>query len=647
MGSVVLTVDVETTGLDANARVFAVGVLINDDEPVVFEWRVNPRNRQPIIPRNDVEQLVGLIGEADIVVGHNVKFDYIMLSRTLGAVVPDVWDWTKVRDTLLAAHMLNSGGRLNLTDLVREYLGVDISEPEVELRNAVIHSRSIARELGWSIADRNNPLTPSARGEPWRQDYWLPRELYLSAPTGTVPPEYETVCRRYLECDLISTATVWKRFSELIRQSSLEHIYAERLRLLPLVCDMETVGVGFSINRALELERWLEQQISSNRRTMEMVCRKFGVNIRVPESGVSNDIRNFVTGCLNLRLKRTQAGHSSISRESLIQLLEHVPDYSLEGIFLRALVRYRELAVARDYIQSYQKYCINGRLYPSFEPCGTRTLRWASHTPNQQNISKRESINLRYAFGPPEGYVWYAFDAENIELRIPAFESGEEEMIGVFQSNEPPFYGSYHLLIASILWPKQFDDSIRRGLHFKQAYPQLYKWVKNGNFATLYGGSDKTINQAYHHENAAQIIRSRFRKLARLSNTIYWFARRYGYVETIPDKDVDPKRGYPIAVTPDKHGRLNPGLPFNYHVQGTACWWICRAMVETYPLIRSFGGRIILQIHDEIVVEIPRDRDNPEVPIQIKQRLESINGIGVPISVSWERIDHAWGARPS
>ena len=630
--------DTETTGVDVFSRVFLVAT-----NKKVFEWRVNTKTRQPLIPSNDREELQSILINSDLIVGHNIKFDYVMLVRTLGEEFRRCWDWNKVEDTLIASHLVNSASRHNLTDLVKMYLGVDMEEAEEELRQCVMSCRYLVKDLGWSIACRTNPLTPSASTESWRQDYWIPREAWLILGPDKVDSSWESVCRNYAECDIQATFAIWKRLTQIIKDKKLESIYRERLRLLPIIAEMELSGVGFSPERSFEMEKDLTLELSRNKRTMEALAKKFGVSLKIPVSGTSNDLRNFIVGFLNVKLKKTDKGRPSICRESLDKALEEFGDYSFEGLFLRALLKYREAAVAREYLRTYQRYYHNNRLYPSLDPCGTKTLRWSCRNPNQQNVSKRESINLRKVFGPPEGFVWYSFDAENIELRIPAFESGEKEMIDVFNSTKPPYYGSYHLLVASIIWEKEFEECLRKGVSFKQEYPQLYKWTKNGNFATIYGASESTINKTFHKENASTIIRQRFQKLHRLSQSIFNFAMRKGYVETIPDKDVDPYRGYPLVIPFSQSGGIKPGVPFNYHIQGTACWWICRAMVETYPLIKSLGAKIILQIHDEILVEVPKHLDHPEFPLKIKSKLESVSGIGIPIKIGWERYEDYWG----
>ncbi len=148
--------------------------------------------------------------------------------------------------------------------------------------------------------------------------------------------------------------------------------------------------------------------------------------------------------------------------------------------------------------------------------------------------SKQGVVSLRSVFGPAPGRVWYALDYENIELRIPAYESGEKEFIALFERpDDPPYFGSYHLLICHVLHPKLFE-ACKDGNEFKDAdhYKSTwYQWTKNGNFAVLYGAVEEsgTADRAYHLEGAQGMIKARFRNMTALNDKWVRFAEKYGY----------------------------------------------------------------------------------------------------------------------
>jgi predicted Rdx family selenoprotein len=243
-------------------------------------------------------------------------------------------------------------------------------------------------------------------------------------------------------------------------------------------------------------------------------------------------------------------------------------------------------------------------------------------------------------------------------------------MVALFeQPKAPPFYGSNHLLIFSILWPKLWQKAIAKvglekaGPYCKDFYADtFYQWIKNGNFAVQYGAVDKedgtgTADRAYHQPGAQAKIKGRFKKLTALND--YWirFAEEHGYVETMPDKSVDPTRGYPLMCTRTSWDTILPTVPLNYHVQGTACYWMLKAMIRCQAQLdkwnRKVGASIrnpkggyfmVMQVHDELVFSMPRGaKDNvPKVRKLMSLMAEGGNDIGLPTPVSCKFHDTSW-----
>jgi hypothetical protein len=301
-------------------------------------------------------------------------------------------------------------------------------------------------------------------------------------------------------------------------------------------------------------------------------------------------------------------------------------------------------------------------MHPNLNPTGTDTLRWSSSMPNEQNISKRGievrcnlchgdgcvacnetgwvSRNLRHAFGPAPGREWWSCDAKNIELRIPAYESGEQELIDLFERpDEAPYYGSTHLLNFHTVYPDIWDGELgkrcdvrgcscngevvtleRVGPHCKKKFADnWYQYCKNGGFAVQYGSMDRadglgTADRAFHRPGSHAKLKSRFAKLEAHNQRCIRHAERYGYVETIPDRSVDPARGYPLLCTRTERGKILPTVPLNYRTQGSACWWMQQAMIRCHARLcgwntRGFDGHIALQVHDELVFDFPQGGD--------------------------------------
>jgi DNA polymerase I-like protein with 3'-5' exonuclease and polymerase domains len=302
-------------------------------------------------------------------------------------------------------------------------------------------------------------------------------------------------------------------------------------------------------------------------------------------------------------------------------------------------------------------------LYSSLNLTGTDTLRCSSSNPNSQNVSKQELAlldggrgrTIRYVFGPLPGREWWSADAQNIELRLPGYEAGEEAMVALFERpNDPPYFGSYHMLIFDLLHPEKFAEY---GMKCKEVYGDTwYQWTKNGNFAVGYGSVEEsgTADRTYHVPGAFRKIKGLFSKIhgkGGLNEQQIKFAERRGYVETMPDRTVDPTRGYPLLCARTNYGRIKPTVPLNYHVQGSAMWWMGKAMVRCYEYLRSLGDfRLIMQVHDELVFDFPAGsgpepwRTNLPRIRKIKHLMEEGGrDLGVPTPVQVKYHPHNWG----
>ncbi len=149
--------DTETTGVDSyfGARPFFVTVCQDDGTQTSYEWNVDPLTRQVQVPPADVAELNQLLARTrgwgkfaeDVrlrhsVVGQNVRFD----ARMLQAVGVGPWPWNMTQDTLIAAHLLASNSKKDLTNLAVEYLGLDILPAEKALEQAVLKARRVIQQ---------------------------------------------------------------------------------------------------------------------------------------------------------------------------------------------------------------------------------------------------------------------------------------------------------------------------------------------------------------------------------------------------------------------------------------------------------------------------------------------------------------------
>lgn len=593
-----IALDSETTGVDLRhgAKPFFVTTCDEAGECVWWEWDVDPLTRQPCIPDSDLIEISEHLfanGPKELIL-QNPKFDFAALDSIdfwrIGGVDRDKV-WNAVKDTLIAGHLLASNQPKDLTTLALVYLGINIQPYEDRVEKVCNEARSIARRQykDWRIAKKDADDMPSAKEKTWKYDMWLPKALAQELGYPDDHPWYSAT-REYANADSGVMIPLYKAMLAEVKRRGLEEIYNCRLKVLPVVHAMEARGITISGERLEETITEYTEEATRLGNVCVNIAEGYGHELVLPKGATpNNSLRSFIHDVMKLppvyNAKSKTCAPTLDSKNAMPFYLDTLPQRSKERKFIECLVAKRSRDTAISYMNGYARFWLpNGSpgwyvLHPSLNPTGTDTLRFSSSNPNEQNISKKEGFNLRYTFGPAPGREWWSLDAKNIELRIPAYESGEQAFIDLFERpDDPPYYGSNHLLIAHLLFPEEFNacrkDGILDGRLFKKKYAStLYQRTKNGNFAVQYGAVDRadgmgTADRTYGIAGAQARIKSKFKKQEALNQHWINFAKKYGYVETMPDKTVDPSKGYPLLCSRTDYGDIKPTVPLNYHVQG-------------------------------------------------------------------------------
>ena len=654
----ILSLDTETTGVDFKhgSKPFLVTICNAIGINTWWEWDVDPLTRQPVISAADLAEIQTEINKAKLLILQNPKFDFCALQTIFSGFLK--WDWKKVRDTLIAGHLLASNHPHDLATMAIEYVSVDIQKHEDQLKKIVNEARGVARREFpyWKIAKEGMPELPSAKGKVWKNDLWLPRAI-AKEKNYSSDHKWWSVCSTYANIDSAITLTLYRYQKKILEQRGLWRIYRKRLKILPIISAIEDCGI--TINRK-RLEELIEEYNDESNRASNIcanIASDLGVDLQLPKSGNNKSLLDFVFNDLKLPVVKSskKTGKPSLDKLTLEQYEATLPKRSKKLLFIRSLKGKRKRDTAINYLKGYKKFWLPLKtkennpdwfvLSPSVNATGTDTLRWSYSNPNGQNISKQEGFNLRHCFGPAPGREWWSLDVENIELRIPAYEANETEMINLFdRPNDPPYYGSYHLLIFDTLHPKEFS---KYGIDCKNIYKStLYQWTKNGNFAVQYGAVEEsgTADRAYHVAGAQRRIQNRFSRIAALNQKMISLAKQQGYVETIPDKTVDPDHGYPLICTRSQYGEIKPTVPLNYHVQGTAMQWMTKAMIRCFDYLQNFPKHnMIIQVHDEIVFDFQITHNNKTIVLQLKKLMEQGgDDIGLPTPVGIEYHSKTW-----
>lgn len=613
----------------------------------------------------------------------NAKFD----ATALSTIIPGLkWPWAQTDDTLIAGHLLASNQPHDLTSMAMQYLGEDIQPCERRLREACLEARRLARRdhPDWRLAKSGEADMPSVKSgaakkdrgaeseSSWKADAWLLRaiakEHEYAEPAADCQHAWDndwecavcgghrwwTVCADYANTDSAITMALWLAQAATLRDRGLWEIYVESMRLAAVIPVMERRGLTISEVGVQELEKVYSVKLQEATASCMGIAAECNYDLTLPRGGRNKSLDEFVFEVLKLpkvyNPKARSAAPTLDSKNAVPYYLDTLPAGSSEHRFITALAGRRRWATYLTYLAGYKRFWVSGPapgyrlLHCTLNQTGTNTPRFSSSNPNGQNVGKKElycqhcggdggcddcggtgleAHSLKYCFGPAPGREWYCLDAENLELRIPAYGSGEEGFIDLFERpNDPPYYGSNHLLIAHILHKDKFEACRGRGGEvdgrvFKERYNGgIYRAVKMGNFSMTCGAVEKadgwgTADRAFGVRGAQRLIKERMVKMAELSRLLIRHAEKTGMVETMPDRRVNPTRGYPILCQRTNYGKILATTPFSYHVQGTAMWWMRRCMVECQERLDlwrrrdKFDAFMAMQVHDELVFDMP------------------------------------------
>jgi DNA polymerase-1 len=274
---------------------------------------------------------------------------------------------------------------------------------------------------------------------------------------------------------------------------------------------------------------------------------------------------------------------------------------------------------------------VTGRIHSNFHQTVTATGRLSSSEPNLQNIPVRTESGraIREIFIPAPGKLFLASDYSQIELRVMAHMSGDESMVEAFRRDQ-----DIHRATASEMF----------GVPMDRVTPELRDRAKAVNFGVIYGISDFGLarNTGVSREEARGFIDAYFRRypmVKRYMDEMVEQARQTGYVTTILGR----RRPIPDIRSRNRARRgFAERTAINTPIQGSAADLIKLAMVRLHRRIMREGlaSRIILQVHDELVFEIPPEEEDCMVQV-VKEEMEGVMELKVPLKVEID-VGESW-----
>ena len=372
-----------------------------------------------------------------------------------------------------------------------------------------------------------------------------------------------------------------------LHQQGLWHLFTEvEMPLIPVLAAMERNGVALDIDLFRKMSLELGGEILKlGAGIYNSVGHQFNINSPKQLGGV-------LFGELRLpQSRKTKSGYST--EASVMEALRGVHP------IIELVLEYRQLAKLKSTYVDALPALINPetrRVHTSFNQAGTTTGRISSSEPNLQNIPTRGELGtrIRQAFIVPPGSILLSADYSQIDLRVLAHLSGDTELIDAFNSDE-----DIHAMTACKIF----------GVPREELTPEMRRNAKTVNFGVIYGMSDYGLEQATNlsREEAAQFIALYFERYPKVKEYIEEtkeLARKLGYVETIMGR----RRFIPEINSPNRQLReAAERMAINAPVQGGSADIIKVAMLNLHREMgrRSLRSKMLLQIHDELLFEVP------------------------------------------
>lgn len=325
--------------------------------------------------------------------------------------------------------------------------------------------------------------------------------------------------------------------------------------------------------------------------------------------------------------KKTKKGSYSTNAQSLQSLYESSEEESRENRFLAALLMYREKNKLKQIVQTLLD-AINphdNRIHTTFTQTVTTTGRLSSVDPNLQNIPNRNATGREIRSGFVAGSPYTALlsaDYSQVELRIMADLSGDEALIEAFKSG-----ADFHRYVASLVYAIPLDDvSADQRSHVKAMSYGLAYGLSTYGLSQQLGVSTREANAL-----KSQYFQT-FGKVHDYLESLVADARKVGYTETIFGR----RRYFPQLNSVNRTARdAAERAALNAPIQGSAADIMKIAMIRAQRALEShhMNSRIVLQIHDELVVELAAGEEQ-EATALVKDAMEHAVQLAVPLDVS-------------
>ena len=434
--------------------------------------------------------------------------------------------------------------------------------------------------------------------------------------------DVETDRSEYLAKCAVALGVLNERIGDKIKENGQEKLYHEvELPLVTVLAHLEINGFLVDDNQLKEFADKLGEKIDALTNEIYMLAGE-EFNINSPKQlGV------ILFEKLELKpVKKTKTGYAT-NADVLEKLRDKHP-------IVNFIMEYRQLAKLKSTYCDGLRAVVNPnthRIHSVFTQTVTVTGRLSSTEPNLQNIPTRTELGreIRKMFVAKDGYVLVDADYSQIELRVLAHIANDETMINAFRNNE-----DIHAVTASQVL----------GIPLEDVTKEQRSSAKAVNFGIVYGIGEFSLAQDLHIsvKEAKAYIESYLEKYHGVRNymeSIKEQAKKDGYVKTMLNRI----RYIPELKSPNYNIRqFGERVALNTPIQGTAADIIKLAMVRVDNRLINEGlkSKLILQVHDELIVEAHKDEVDKVKQI-LSEEMQSAMELNVPLKVDMS-TGHSW-----
>lgn len=604
-------------------------------EECVFDGFENNGELYEILKRLELNSIVKKL---DLSGGDNVKenedifkdFSYQVGDKNMisGDKVTVVLDFDGDNISSAAVGAGNNAVVLNEQDDIKELLEDDsIAKVMFDVKEAIV-------KLNGRIDIKNisdDTAIAAYLVDPAKNEYTI--EKLASEYFGTVieKPEVkqlsllddvETDRSEYLAKCAVALGVLNERIGDKIKENGQEKLYQEvELPLVTVLAHLEINGFLVDDHQLKEFADKLGEKIDALTNEIYMLAGE-EFNINSPKQlGV------ILFEKLELKpVKKTKTGYAT-NADVLEKLRDKHP-------IVNFIMEYRQLAKLKSTYCDGLRAVVNPnthRIHSVFTQTVTVTGRLSSTEPNLQNIPTRTELGreIRKMFVAKEGYVLVDADYSQIELRVLAHIANDETMINAFRNNE-----DIHAVTASQVL----------GIPLEDVTKEQRSSAKAVNFGIVYGIGEFSLAQDLHIsvKEAKAYIESYLEKYHGVRNymeSIKEQAKKDGYVKTMLNRI----RYIPELKSPNYNIRqFGERVALNTPIQGTAADIIKLAMVRVDNRLINEGlkSKLILQVHDELIVEAHKDEVDKVKQI-LSEEMQNAMELNVPLKVDMS-TGHSW-----